>query len=99
MTDGDAGAEARIRRPCSQAGNSSTKSLEGMHYRLRRIESVACVMTVLTDTIHPTINYKTPDPMRPGLRSNTVESHVKACPHQQLRLGARNCDVFRKFRD
>ncbi|SES75417.1 beta-ketoacyl-ACP synthase II [Anaerobranca gottschalkii] len=42
---------------------SSTKSMTGhLLGAAGAIEFIACVMTVLEDKIHPTINYETPDP-------------------------------------
>ena len=42
---------------------SSTKSMTGhLIGAAGAVEAVACVQTILTGTIHPTINYHTPDP-------------------------------------
>jgi 3-oxoacyl-[acyl-carrier-protein] synthase II len=42
---------------------SSTKSMTGhLMGAAGAVEAIACVQTLLTGTIHPTINYETPDP-------------------------------------
>ena len=82
---------------------SSTKSMVGHAITASgAIESVACVMTVLTDTIHPTINYKTPDPEcdLDYVPNTARRANVEACLTNSFGLGGENCClVFRKFRD
>ncbi len=81
---------------------SSTKSMVGHAITASgAIESVACIMTVLTDVIHPTINYRTPDPEcdLDYVPNTARKATVDACLTSSFGLGGENCClVFRKFR-
>jgi 3-oxoacyl-(acyl-carrier-protein) synthase len=81
---------------------SSTKSMVGHAITASgAIESVACVMTLLTGTIHPTINYRTPDPEcdLDYVPNTSRMADVEVCLTNSFGLGGENCSlVFRKFK-
>ncbi|MBE8954595.1 MAG: beta-ketoacyl-ACP synthase II [Quinella sp. 2Q5] len=80
---------------------SSTKSMTGhMLGAAGGIEAVAAVLSIETGTIHPTINYETPDE---GLDLNYVPNEaqtrtVNAAMSNSFGFGGHNaCVVFKKF--
>jgi 3-oxoacyl-[acyl-carrier-protein] synthase II len=79
---------------------SSTKSMVGHAITASgAIESVACVMTLVSGMIHPTINYRTPDPEcdLDYVPNVAREAKVGACLTNSFGLGGENCClVFRK---
>ncbi len=81
---------------------SSTKSLVGHAITASgAVESVAAIMTVVTDTIHPTINYRTPDPEcdLDYVPNIAREKTVDVCLTNSFGLGGENCSlVFGKFK-
>lgn len=80
---------------------SSTKSMVGHAITASgAIESVACVMTVVSGVIHPTINYRTPDPEcdLDYVPNTAREARIDAVLTNSFGLGGENCClVFRKF--
>ncbi len=82
---------------------SSTKSMVGHAITAAgAIESVACVMTVKTGVIHPTINYRNPDPEcdLDYVPNTARETPVDVCMTDSFGLGGENCVlVFKKFKD
>jgi len=80
---------------------SSTKSMIGHAITASgAIESVACIMTVVNDVIHPTINYRTPDPEcdLDYVPNTAREARVDIALTNSFGLGGENCClVFRKF--
>lgn len=82
---------------------SSTKSMIGhVLGGAGALESVACVQTLLSQTIHPTINYEHPDPecdldyVPEGARKADVRVILK----NSFGFGGQNaCLVFRKFEE
>ncbi len=82
---------------------NSTKSLVGHAITASgAVESIASIMTVVTDIIHPTINYRTPDPEcdLDYVPNTARQSHVEICLKNSFGLGGENCClVFRKFKD
>jgi 3-oxoacyl-[acyl-carrier-protein] synthase II len=65
------------------------------------IESVACIMTLKSGVIHPTINYRTPDPEcdLDYVPNTAREVAVDACLTNSFGLGGENCClVFRRFK-
>ncbi len=81
---------------------SSTKSLVGHAITASgAVESVAAIMTVVTDTIHPTINYRTPDPEcdLDYVPNTAREARIDICLTNSFGLGGENCSlVFRKYK-
>ena len=80
---------------------SSTKSMVGHAITASgAIESVACVMTLHTGVIHPTIHYSTPDPEcdLDYVPNTARRANVEVCLTNSFGLGGENCSlVFRKF--
>lgn len=81
---------------------SSTKSLVGHAITASgAVESIAAIMTVVTDTIHPTINYRTPDPEcdLDYVPNTAREATVDVCLTNSFGLGGENCClVFSKYK-
>jgi len=81
---------------------SSTKSMVGHAITASgAIESVACIMTLKSGVIHPTINYLTPDPEcdLDYVPNTAREVAVDACLTNSFGLGGENCClVFRRFK-
>jgi len=81
---------------------SSTKSMVGHAITASgAIESVACVLTIKSGVIHPTINYRTPDPEcdLDYVPNTARDANVDVCLTDSFGLGGENCClVFRKFR-
>jgi len=82
---------------------SSTKSMTGHAITAAgAIESVVCVMTLLTGVIHPTINYSTPDPEcdLDYVPNTARRANVNVCLTNSFGLGGENCCLaFKKSRE
>ncbi len=82
---------------------SSTKSLVGHAITASgAVESIVAIMTVRTNTIHPTINYRTPDPEcdLDYVPNTAREATVDVSLTNSFGLGGENCSlVFSKFKD
>ncbi len=82
---------------------SSTKSMTGHAITAAgAIESVACVMTLVSGIIHPTINYRTPDPEcdLDYVPNTARKANVNVCLTNSFGLGGENCClVFKRFRN
>ena len=82
---------------------SSTKSMVGHLFGgAGAIEALACVYTVHTDTIHPTINYQNPDPECDLDYVPNVARHmpVNVALSNSFGLGGQNaCLIVGKYRD
>ena len=80
---------------------SSTKSMIGhLLGAAGAVEAVACVLTIRYNTIHPSINYDTPDPECPvNLVANTArEARVDVALSNSLGFGGHNATlVFRRY--
>jgi len=80
---------------------SSTKSMTGHAMAAAgAIESVVCVMTLATGIIHPTINYRTPDPEcdLDYVPNTSREANVNVCLTNSFGFGGENCClVFKRF--
>lgn len=80
---------------------SSTKSMIGhLLGAAGAVEAAACVLTILHNTIHPNINYETPDPECPvNLVANTArEARVDVALSNSLGFGGHNATlVFRRY--
>ena len=80
---------------------SSTKSMIGHSLGASgSLEAAACISTITTGKIHPTVNYEKPGPgLRPGLRANNArEQQVNVALSNAFGFGGQNaCLVFRKF--
>jgi len=81
---------------------SSTKSMVGHAITASgAIESVACVKTLVSGVIHPTINYHTPDPEcdLDYVPNTARQADVDVCLTNSFGLGGENCClVFRRFK-
>jgi len=81
---------------------SSTKSMIGHAISASgAIESIACIMSLMTGVLHPTINYRTPDPEcdLDYIPNTARDTNVDVCLSASFGLGGQNCClVFRKFR-
>ncbi len=80
---------------------NSTKSMTGHAITAAgAVESIVCIMTLLSGVLHPTIHYRTPDPLCdldyvPNVARN---ADVRACVTNSFGLGGENCCLaFRKF--
>jgi len=65
------------------------------------IESIACIMTLMTGVLHPTINYQTLDPEcdLDYVPRTAREVNADVCLSSNFGLGGQNCClVFRRFR-
>jgi len=82
---------------------SSTKSMTGHAITAAgAIESVVCVMTIVSGTIHPTINYRTPDPEcdLDYVPNTARKAKVDVCLTNSFGLGGENCClVFKRFKE
>lgn len=80
---------------------SSTKSMIGHALGAAgALEAVACVKTILTGQIHPTINYENPDPAcdLDYVANETRHQHVDTALSNSFGFGGQNaCVVFRRF--
>ncbi len=80
---------------------SSTKPMTGHAVTASgAIKSIACVMTLLSGVVHPTINYQTRDPECDlDYVSNTArDCNVDVCLSNSFGLGGQNCCLlFRRF--
>ncbi len=80
---------------------SSTKSMMGHAITAGgAIESIACVMSIRTGVVHPTINYETPDPEcdLDYIPNTARELRVNVALTDSFGLGGENCClVFKKF--
>jgi 3-oxoacyl-[acyl-carrier-protein] synthase II len=80
---------------------SSTKSMIGhLLGAAGAVEAVACVLTIRYNTLHPSINYDTPDPECPvNLVANTAqEAKVDIALSNSLGFGGHNATlVFRRY--
>lgn len=80
---------------------SSTKSMIGhLLGAAGAVESVACVLTIRYNTIHPNINYETPDPECPvNVVANTArEAKVDIAVSNSLGFGGHNATlVFKRY--
>ncbi len=80
---------------------SSTKSLVGHAITASgAVESLAAILAVHTGVIHPTINYRTPDPEcdLDYVPNVAREADVDVCLKNSFGLGGENCSlVFRRF--
>lgn len=99
----DAGECKALRTVFGEIGPvvSSTKSMIGhLLGAAGAVEAVACVMTLRTGIVHPSINYDTPDPECPvNLAANTArEMEVKAAISNSLGFGGHNASIiFRRY--
>jgi 3-oxoacyl-[acyl-carrier-protein] synthase II len=82
---------------------SSTKSMIGHSFGAAgAIESVACVQTLRTGTIHPTINYETPDPDcdLDYVPNEARKADVDVVLTNSFGFGGQNaCLVFKRFEE
>ena len=82
---------------------SSTKSMIGHALGASgALESVACVKTLQTGVIHPTINYEYPDPEcdLDYVPNDARRQEVKTILKNSFGFGGQNaCLVFRRFED
>ena len=80
---------------------SSTKSMIGHALGgAGGLEAVACVKTILTGTIHPTINYTTPDPAcnLDYVPNEARQADVRTVLSNSFGFGGQNaCLVFRRY--
>lgn len=80
---------------------SSTKSMIGHSFGAAgAIESIACIQTLRTGTIHPTINYETPDPDcdLDYVPNEARKADVDVVLTNSFGFGGQNaCLVFRRF--
>ena len=80
---------------------SSTKSMIGhLLGAAGAVEAAACVLTILNNTLHPSINYETPDPECPvNIVANTArETRVDIALSNSLGFGGHNATlVFRRY--
>ena len=80
---------------------NSTKSMTGHAITAAgAVESIVCIMTLLSGVIHPTINYRTPDPEcdLDYVPNTARKADVHACVTNSFGLGGENCCLaFRKF--
>jgi len=81
---------------------NSTKSMTGHAITAAgAVESIACIMTLLNGVIHPTINYRTPDPLcdLDYVPNSAREADVDVCVTNSFGLGGENCCLaFKRFR-
>ncbi len=82
---------------------SSTKSMIGHALGgAGGLEAVACVKTILTGTVHPTINYTTPDPAcdLDYVPNTARQVDVRTVLSNSFGFGGQNaCLVFRKYEE
>ena len=80
---------------------SSTKSMIGHSMGAAgAFEAVACVMTLRSQLIHPTVNYETPDPTcdLDYVPNVARPAHVDYCLSNSFGLGGQNaCLVFKRY--
>ena len=80
---------------------SSTKSMIGHTLGAAgALEAVACVKTILTGQIHPTINYENPDPKcdLDYVANEARHQQVDTALSNSFGFGGQNaCVVFRRF--
>ena len=80
---------------------SSTKSMIGHTLGAAgALEAVACIKTILTGQIHPTINYENPDPAcdLDYVANETRHQQVDTALSNSFGFGGQNaCVVFRRF--
>ncbi len=95
----DAGESRALRTVFGETGPivSSTKSMIGhLLGAAGAVEAVACVMSLRTGIVHPSINYDTPDPECPvNLAANTArEMQVNAAISNSLGFGGHNASII-----
>jgi beta-ketoacyl-acyl-carrier-protein synthase II len=82
---------------------SSTKSMIGHAMGASgTLEAIACVLTIMHDTIHPTINYTTPDPEcdLDYVPNTSRKKEVNYALSNSFGLGGQNaCLILKKFED
>ena len=82
---------------------SSTKSMIGHSLGASgSLEAAACVMTITTGMVHPTINYESPDPAcdLDYVPNQARQLEVKVVLSNAFGFGGQNaCVVFRKFEE
>ena len=82
---------------------SSTKSMIGHALGgAGGMEAIACVQTILTGTLHPTINYATPDPAcdLDYVPNEAREKDVRTVLSNSFGFGGQNaCVIFRRFEE
>jgi 3-oxoacyl-[acyl-carrier-protein] synthase II len=80
---------------------NSTKSMTGHAITAAgAVESIVCIMTLMSGMIHPTINYRTPDPEcdLDYVPNTARKADVYACVTNSFGLGGENCCLaFRRF--
>jgi 3-oxoacyl-[acyl-carrier-protein] synthase II len=80
---------------------SSTKSMVGHSFGAAgAVESIAAVQTILTNTIHPTINYEVPDPEcdLDYVPNKARQAQVDVVLKNSFGFGGHNaCLVFKRF--
>jgi 3-oxoacyl-[acyl-carrier-protein] synthase II len=81
---------------------NSTKSMTGHAITAAgAVESIVCVMTLVNGVIHPTINYRTPDPLcdLDYVPNKAREANVDVCLTNSFGLGGENCCLaFKRYR-
>jgi 3-oxoacyl-[acyl-carrier-protein] synthase II len=82
---------------------SSTKSMVGhLMGAAGAVEAIACVKTLVTGVIHPTINYETPDPTcdLDYVPNHARETHPRTALSNSFGFGGHNATlIFSKWKE
>jgi 3-oxoacyl-[acyl-carrier-protein] synthase II len=84
------------------AVNSSKSMLGHLLGAAGAVESIVCVQSMLTDTLHPTINYETPDPDcdLDCVPNQARKQQINVAMTNSFGFGGHNaCLIYKRYRD